>query len=151
MLVISQSLDLGPPDHQMLWAAHFWGTSLQWILHRPHRPCAYESRAPRQTRPGKAVFIRIGLDRHPLCAVHAMMTFPAFRGYSSGPLLLFANGSLSPTLFLQITSAQIPGNSFSPSFRIGAATVAARSGILNQWAIGPTTLISFVLGHWLTR
>ena len=26
MLVISQSLDLGPPDHQMFWAARFWGT-----------------------------------------------------------------------------------------------------------------------------
>ena len=50
-----------------------------------------------------------------------------------------------------ITSAQILGNSSSHSFLIGAATVTARCGILNQWAIGPTTFISFVLGHWLTR
>ena len=109
------------------------------------------------TRPGKALFIHIGLGRQPLCAVHAMMTFLASRGDSSGPLFLFPNGSLSPALLLQIglgrsiTSAQILGNSSSHIFLIGAATVAARCGILNQWAIGPTTFISFVLGHWLTR
>ena len=40
--------------------------------------------------------------KRPLYAVHAMMTFPTSRGYSSGPLFLFANGSLSPALFLQI-------------------------------------------------
>ena len=84
--------------HPSAWVSR----TLQWILHRPHRPCAYKSRAPRQTRPGKALFIHIGLDKHPLYAVHAMMTFPASRGYSSGPLFLFVNGSLSPALFLQI-------------------------------------------------
>ena len=54
------------------------------------------------TRPGKALFIHIGLGRQPLCAVHAMMTFLASRGDSSGPLFLFPNGSLLPALFLQI-------------------------------------------------
>ena len=122
-----------------------------------HCPCTYESRAPRQTRPGKALFIHIGLDKHPLYAVHAMMIFPASRGYSSGPLFCFCDWQpLTHTILTDwlrqiITSAQIPGNSCSPSFRIGAATIAAHSGVLNQWAIGPTMLISFVLGHWLTR
>ena len=47
------------------------------------------------THPGKALFIHIGLGRHPLCAVHAMMTFLASRGDSSGPLFLFPNGIIS--------------------------------------------------------
>ena len=108
-------------------------------------------------RPGKALFIHIGLGKHPLCAVHAMMTFLASRGDSSGPLSFVSKWQpLTRTILTDwprqiITSAQIPGNSSSHSFLIGAATVAACCGILNQWAIGPTMFISFVLGHWLTR
>ena len=163
MLVIWQSFDLGLPDHQMLRAACSLGyfgflrvseftvsnlSTLQWILHRPHRPCAYESRAPRRTRPGKAVLSTLALAGI-LCAVHAMMTCL--------PLSLLANGQpltrtiLTGSLRQIMISAQIPGN-FSPhSFRIGAATVAARNGIPDHWAVSPATLFSFILGHRLTR
>ena len=85
------------------------------------------------------------------------MILPASRGVFVWPLVFVCEWQpLTRTILTDwlrqiITSAQIPGNSFSPSFRIGAASVAARSGILNQWAIGLTTLISLVLGHWLTR
>ena len=131
--------------------------TLQWILHWPQRPRAYESRAPRRTRPGKAVFYsQWPWQASSLCSAH-YDDIPCFKGDASGPLFLFANGQpltrniLTDWLRQIMTSAQIPGNFSSHSFRIGAASVAARNGILNQWAIGPTTLISFVLGQRLTR
>ena len=132
MLVIWQSLDLGLPDHQMFWVARSWGTSasctcwssryltylatlhpstgvsrtLQWIFHWPHCPCAYESRAPRRTRPGKAVFLHIVLGRHPLCAVHSLMAFLALSGMLLAPCFCLRMGSLSPALFSQIGSGR---------------------------------------------
>ena len=83
----------------------------------------------------KRCFIHIGLGRYPLCAVQAMMTYLAARGDAPGPLFLFANGqpltrtSLTDWLWQIMTSARIPGNFSSHSFRIGAATVTAHSGI----------------------
>ena len=94
----------------------------------------------------KGCFIHIGLGRYPLCAVQAMMTYLATRGDAPGPLFLFANGqpltrtSLTDWLRQIMTSARIPGNFSSHSFRIGAATVAARSGI-------PDHLIQ-TMGRW---
>ena len=82
MLVIWQCLDLSLPDHQLLWGtsaswAH-WSSqcliclatlhpstsvswTLQWILHRPHHPCAYKSRAPSRNRPRKCVLSTLAL------------------------------------------------------------------------------------------
>ena len=94
----------------------------------------------------KGCFIHIGLGRYPLCAVHAMMTYLAARGDAPGPLFLFANRqpltrtSLTDWLRQIMTSARIPGNFSSHSFRIGAAAVAAHSGI-------PDHLIQ-TMGRW---
>ena len=133
MLVFWPSLDLGHPDHQMFWAARFWGAwassarqsswylaylatlhpstwvsrTLQWILYWPHRPCAYESRAPRQTRPGKAAFVHTGLwQASSLCSA-LYDDIPCFKGDASGPLFLVVMSGLSPALFLQIGSGRL--------------------------------------------
>ena len=74
------------------------------------------------------------------------MTYLAARGDAPGPLFLFVNGkplthsSLTDWLRQIMTSARVPGNFSSHSFRIGAATVAARSGI-------PDHLIQ-TMGRW---
>jgi len=94
----------------------------------------------------KGAFIHIGLGKPPLCAVHSMMTYLASRGNVPGPLFLFQNGRpLSRALLTDwlrqiLASANIPGNFSSHSFRIGAATVAARNGV-------PDHLIQ-ALGRW---
>lgn len=79
--------------------------------------------------------IHIGLGSYPLCAIHAMMAYLSLRGNSSGPLFLLHDGHpLSRPLLTNwlrqiMASAGITGNFSSHSFRIGAATVAARNGI----------------------
>ena len=94
----------------------------------------------------KGAFIHIGLGKPPLCAVHSMMTYLASRGNVPGPLFLFQNGRplsralLTDWLQQTLASANIPGNFSSHSFRIGAATVAARNGV-------PDHLIQ-ALGRW---
>ena len=83
----------------------------------------------------KGCFIHIGLGRHPLCAIQAMMSYLATRGTSPGPLFLFTTEQpltctrLTDWLRQIIASAQIQGNFSSHSFRIGTATVAARNGV----------------------
>ena len=106
--------------------------------------------------PRKGCFIHIGFGRHPLCSAR-YDDMPCFKGDASGPLSLLANGQpltctiLTGSLRQIMISAQIPGN-FSPqSFRIGAATVAARNRIPDHWAASPATLFSFIFGHRLTR
>ena len=94
----------------------------------------------------KGCFIQIGVGRHPLCAVHALMAYLALRGDAPGPLFLFQNvqplsrNILTDWLRQTMASAKVPGNFSSHSFRIGAATVAARSGV-------PDHLIQCV-GRW---
>ena len=94
----------------------------------------------------KGTFVHIGLGRPPLCTVHSVMTYLASRGDVPGPLFLFQNGQpLSRALLTDwlrqiLVSANIPGNFSSHSFRIGAATVAARNGV-------PVHLIQ-ALGRW---
>ena len=94
----------------------------------------------------KGAFIHIGLGRPPLCAVHSLLSYLAHRGNVPGPLFLFQNGQpLSRSLLTDwlrqiLASANIPGNFSSHSFRIGAATVAARNGV-------PDHLIQ-ALGRW---
>jgi len=59
-------------------------------------------------------------------------------GFSPGPLFLFQNGRplsralLTDWLRQTLASANIPSNFSSHSFRIGAATVAARNGVLDH-------------------
>ena len=94
----------------------------------------------------KGAFIHIGRGQPPLCAVHSVLSYLASRGDRSGPLFLFQNGQpLSRTLLTDwlrqiLSSANVPGNFSSHSFRIGAATVAARNGV-------PDHLIQ-ALGRW---
>ena len=105
----------------------------------------------------KGCFVHIGLWQASSLCRALYDDIPCFKGDASGPLFLFVNGRpLTRTILTDwlrqiMTSAQISGNFSSHSFCIAAATVTARNGILNQWAIGPTTLISFVLGHRLTH
>ena len=40
----------------------------------------------------KGCFIHIGVKRHPLCAVHALMSYLALRGDGPGPPFVFQNG-----------------------------------------------------------
>ena len=93
--------------------------------------------------------IHIGLGRHPLCAVQAMMAYLSQRGSSSGPLFCLQDGRpLSLGLLTQwlrriLTAAGITGNFSSLSFHIGAATVAAHNGI-------PVHLIQ-ALGRWTSN
>lgn len=94
----------------------------------------------------KGAFIHIGLGRPPLCAVDSLMSYLSCRGDIPGPLFLFQNGQpLSRSLLTDwlrqiLASTNIPGNFSSHSFRIGAATVAARNGV-------PDHLIQ-ALGRW---
>ena len=93
--------------------------------------------------------IHIGLGRAPLCAVHALLAYLSVRGNVSGPLFLLANGQplsraiLTDWLRQIFSTAGIEGNFSSHSFRIGAATVAARNGI-------PDHLIQ-ALGRWTSN
>ena len=94
----------------------------------------------------KGCFIHIGRGNFPLCAIEAMLTYLAARGNGTGPLFLQQNGSpltrslLTSWLREIMVSSGVPGNFSSHSFRIGAATVAARRGI-------PDHLIQ-ALGRW---
>jgi len=94
----------------------------------------------------KGCCIHIGLGKYPMCAVQAMMTYLSSRGNGPGPLFLLSDGQpLTRTLLTSqlrqiLDAAGIPGNYSSHSFRIGAATVAARNGI-------PDHLIQ-TLGRW---
>ena len=82
----------------------------------------------------------------PLCAVQAIVSFLKRRGNRPDPLFLFENSlPLSCSLLRDrlraiLLSAALPGDSSSHSGQIGAATSAARAGILDH-------LIQ-VLGHW---
>ena len=94
----------------------------------------------------KGCCLYIGLGRPPLCALSAIMNYLPLRGQSPGPLLLLSSGQpLSRTLLTQwlkdfFAAAGIQGSFSSHSFRIGAATVAARMGV-------PDHLIQAV-GRW---
>ncbi|KAK3698551.1 hypothetical protein QZH41_014483, partial [Actinostola sp. cb2023] len=90
--------------------------------------------------------IHIGRGSEFLCAVDAVLGYLVLRGNSDGPLFLLQSGMplsrsrLSSWLRTILEGAGIPGNYSSHSFRIGAATVAARNGI-------PDHLIQS-LGRW---
>ena len=94
----------------------------------------------------KRCFVHIGLGAPPLCAVQSMMLYLGHWGNSPGPLFLLQSGKpltrsvLTSWLCNILAAAGIPGNFSSHSFRIRAATVAARNGI-------PDHQIQ-TLGHW---
>ena len=79
--------------------------------------------------------LHIGLGSHPLCAVQAMMAYLSVRGSAPGPLFMLQGGRpLSRVLLTDwlrqiFSAAGLSGNFSSHSFRIGAATVAARNGV----------------------
>ena len=94
----------------------------------------------------KGCFIHIGKGNYPLCAIQTLLAYLAIRGNSVGPLFLLQDGwPLSRTLLTSqirqiLTTAGVPSNFPSHSFRIDAATVAAHNGV-------PDHLIQ-ALGHW---
>ena len=93
--------------------------------------------------------VHIGLGRAPLCAVHALLAYLSVRGNVPGPLFLLANGQplscsiLTDWLRQIFSTAGIDGNFSSNSFRIGAASVAARNAV-------PDHLIQ-ALGRWTSN
>ena len=94
----------------------------------------------------KGCFVHIGRGRFPLCALQAVLAYLAVRGNSGGPLFFFQDGRplsravLTARLREILAGAGVAGNISSHSFRIGAATVAARNCI-------PDHLIQ-ALGRW---
>ena len=83
----------------------------------------------------KGIFLHIGRGEFPLCAIRSLLAYLTLRGNAPGPLFLFRDGRpltralLTSWLRDILSSAGIQGNFSSHSFRIGAATVAARNGI----------------------
>ena len=83
----------------------------------------------------KCCCLYIGLGRPPLCALSAIMNYLPLHDQSPGHLFLLSNGQqLSCALLTHwlkdiFAAAGIQGSLSSHSFRIGAATVAARMGV----------------------
>ncbi|XP_031572598.1 uncharacterized protein LOC116306659 [Actinia tenebrosa] len=83
----------------------------------------------------KGCRVYVGRATPPLCAVHSLLAYLKIRGDSPGPLILLQSGQpltrplLTNWLRKLLLLANIPGNYSSHSFRIGAATVAARNGV----------------------
>ena len=83
----------------------------------------------------KGCFIFLGCGSFPLCPVVSLTNYLHLCGPGPGPLLIYQNGTLLSrsqlSSFLQTTlqSAGIPGKFSGHSFRIGAATTAARKGL----------------------
>lgn len=94
----------------------------------------------------RGCFIHIGRGTPQLCAIEAMLVYLNMRGNGPGPLFLLQSGlPLSRSLLTDwirkiVHAAGVHGNFASHSFRIGAATVAARNGV-------PDHLIQ-TLGRW---
>lgn len=97
--------------------------------------------------------IYIGRGTQHLCAVQAMAAYLNMRGNNAGPLFLLSSGKplsrhlLSSWLQSIFSKANHPGKFNTHSFRIGAATVAARNGVpdhvikvLGRWASDSYTL-----------
>lgn len=97
--------------------------------------------------------IYVGRGNGPFCAVRAMSVYLNKRGNTTGPLFLFESGqplsrmALASWLQTILSKAGIEGSYNTHSFRIGAATVAARKGIpeyiiqrLGRWSSNAFTL-----------
>ena len=83
----------------------------------------------------KGCFLHIGRDEFPLCAICSLLAYLTLGGDAPGPSFLFHDrrpllrALLTSWLRHILSSAGNQGNFSSHSFRIGAATVAARNGI----------------------
>ena len=101
----------------------------------------------------KGCFVHIGRGTYPLCALQSLLSYLTIRGNGPGPLFLFqdvrplSRALLTDWLRRILSSAGIHGNFSSHSFRIGAATVAARNGIPDHQiqALGRWTSTAYVL------
>ena len=80
-------------------------------------------------------FIHIGRGNFALCALQSVMAYVAVRGSFCGALFLSQDGRPISRAILTsrirdiLARVEVPGNFSSHSFLIGAATMAARSGI----------------------
>ena len=92
----------------------------------------------------KGCFVFLGRGSFPLCPAVSLTNYLHLRGPGTGPLFIYQNGTPLSRLsaFLQTTlqSAGIPGKFSGHSFRIEAATTAARKGL-------PDHLIK-TMGRW---
>ena len=109
--------------------------------------CRIWLRRSKTDQAGKGVCIFIGKAPAPLCPVTAMVNYLARRPPPAGPLFVLANGTpLSRERFVKevksaLKEAGVDDTAYSGhSFRIGAATAAARAGI-------PAFMIK-MLGRW---
>jgi len=101
----------------------------------------------------KGCFLHIGKGEFPLCAISSLLPYLTLRGDAAGPLFLFRDGwPLSRALLTSwlrciLSAAVIQGNFSSHSFRIGAATVAAKNGIPDHQiqALGRWTSSAYLL------
>ena len=110
-----------------------------------HLASKYASKLLKLTHSAKGATFWLG-PGSPLCAVQAIVSFLERRGNRPDPLFLFENSLplscslLKDRLRAILLSAALPGDFSRHSCQIGAATSAARAGILDH-------LIQ-VLGHW---
>ena len=118
MLVIWQSLVLDLPDYQMFWAAcslRYFGFLQMWEFTVPNLSALSASlhlsiqdievnsssalssmhiliKGSKTDLFRKGCSFHVGLGRHPLCAVQAMMSYLTSRGDAPGALFLFRTG-----------------------------------------------------------
>ena len=117
---------------------------LQWMTRcRPHC-CRWGLNNPRPTP-----FVRLSIGRTgtKLCPVAALLVFIASKGTVPGPLFTFQDGSfLSRPKFVELVRDALVKEGFDQqrycdhSFRIGAATTAAKKGLEDS--------IIKTLGRW---
>ena len=89
---------------------------------------------------GKGVNVFVGRTNTPICPVAAILAYIAVRGASEGPFFRLASGQpLSKLKFVSsfrqaLQAIGLPYQDFAGhSFRIGAATAAAKAGTLGRW------------------
>ena len=159
MSVLYQSLDFTNPDNVMRWAAcclGFFGflRAGEFTVNGTFDPTLHLTMSDVQvdfsTNPQsfrifikcsktdpfrKGCFIFLGRGSFPLCPVVSLTNYLHLRGPGTGPLFIYQNGTplsrsqLSSFLQTTLQSAGIPGKFSGHSFRIGAATTAARKGL----------------------
>lgn len=109
--------------------------------------CRLFLRRSKTDQEGKGIFIYVGVTNTTICPVSAMANYLAVRSVTPGPLFIFEDGTpLLRDRFVKevkraLRAAGVDETAYSGhSFRIGAATSAARSGV-------PAFLIKR-LGRW---
>ena len=102
---------------------------------------------------GQGVNVFFGRTNMPVCPVAAVLAYIAVRGAAEGPFFLFANGQLlSKQTFVSafrqaLQAIGLPYQDFAGhSFRIGAATAAAKAGIEDSviWTLGRWNSAAFL-------